>query len=140
MPPLEALSASFSNYADSLNIDIYCQQDNKGKKPLMLNLHPPAAKTNTSSLWIPPPIHWIKVNIDASFMQDSGVATAGLVARDHRGAIVISGIAPLRACSDAEEAEALACLEGHCGNGLCHTCCRPEAVLKEPVKVMLRVL
>lgn len=45
-------------------------------------------------------------------MMSNGAAGAGVVARDSSGKIIFTAWRSLRRCSDAAEAEALACVEG----------------------------
>ena len=61
--------------------------------------------------WEPPPSGWIKVNFDGSFVVQDGKAGAGVIARDSHGHVVFTAWRALFRCQNAEEAEALACLE-----------------------------
>ena len=54
----------------------------------------------------------IKVNVDGAFNPRTGAAAVGVIARDHEGNPHIMAWRMLFHCRDAEEAEALACLEG----------------------------
>ena len=60
----------------------------------------------------PPPVGWIKVNFDGSFVAQDGKAGAGVVARDSGGQIIFTAWSALSRCQGAEEAEAQAGLEG----------------------------
>jgi hypothetical protein len=40
--------------------------------------------------WEPPPIGWVKVNTDAGFCLDPGLASAGIVVRDSDGKILLT--------------------------------------------------
>jgi ribonuclease HI len=54
----------------------------------------------------------LKINVDASFIEDTGDATIGIIARDHLGQISMAASLVIDKCSDAEEAEACAIREG----------------------------
>jgi hypothetical protein len=62
--------------------------------------------------WQPPPPGATKLNFDAAFCNDSGEAVVGVVARDHRGAIVMAASKVLDRCKDVEEAETCVVREG----------------------------
>jgi hypothetical protein len=51
-------------------------------------------------------------NVDASFCQNSEIASIGVLVRDHLGQVILSSWRFLEHVASAEEAEALACLEG----------------------------
>ena len=55
--------------------------------------------------WTKPPADHIKINVDASFIADTGLAALGAVGRDCFGDIVFSAGCRFHGCSDAEEAE-----------------------------------
>lgn len=61
--------------------------------------------------WEPPLIGWVKVNIDAGFYLDSGLASAGIVVCDSDGKVLLTAWRFLRNCSSPEEAEAEAGLQ-----------------------------
>uniref|UniRef100_A0A0A9G1M6 RNase H type-1 domain-containing protein n=1 Tax=Arundo donax TaxID=35708 RepID=A0A0A9G1M6_ARUDO len=58
-----------------------------------------------------PPEARLKLNIDANFIRSTEMASAGFILRNHAGSILLSGSLSLPTCSDAEEAEATACLQ-----------------------------
>jgi ribonuclease HI len=62
--------------------------------------------------WEAPELGWIKVNVDARYNSESGLAGAGAIARDEAGSVVLSAWKFLGRCGSVEEAEAMACLEG----------------------------
>jgi ribonuclease HI len=62
--------------------------------------------------WTPPASDSIKVNVDGAFNPMSGAAAVGVIARDNAGNPYIMAWRLLFNCRDAEEAEALAVLEG----------------------------
>ena len=62
--------------------------------------------------WEPPPTGWTKINVDGSFVSQSGEAGIGIIARDSEHQVVFTAWRVLFRCQDALEAEARACLEG----------------------------
>lgn len=50
--------------------------------------------------------------MDAGFIEDTGVSTAGIIIRDCRGLVLLAAQKTLKSCATAVQAEALACLEG----------------------------
>lgn len=54
---------------------------------------------------------WCKLNTDGSFV-NSDEAGAGMILRDHLGAINFSACRVLYSCRDSLEAELCACMEG----------------------------
>jgi hypothetical protein len=40
--------------------------------------------------WEPPPKGWVKINTDAPYCQESGSASAGIIARDSEGKVILS--------------------------------------------------
>nr|CAB3482375.1 unnamed protein product [Digitaria exilis] len=74
------------------------------------------AKGNTTGepdkKWSPPPAGWSKINVDGSFVEATGEAGVGVIARDSVGQVIFSGWRVLFNCSDEVEAEARACVEG----------------------------
>jgi hypothetical protein len=62
--------------------------------------------------WQIPQEGTLKINVDASFIEDTGDATIGIIARDHLGQISMAASLVIDKCSDAEEAEACAIREG----------------------------
>jgi hypothetical protein len=66
----------------------------------------------TKQQWKPRPQGWTKVNTDASFCPITDEASAGIVARDDEGKVMLTAWRILRRCNSAEEAEVEAYLEG----------------------------
>ncbi|KAF8692030.1 hypothetical protein HU200_039978 [Digitaria exilis] len=64
--------------------------------------------------WRPPPPNALKINADGAFNPESGGAAVGIVIRNDAGQPLLMAGRRLYYCKDAEEAEALACLEGIC--------------------------
>ncbi|KAF8667903.1 hypothetical protein HU200_052531 [Digitaria exilis] len=67
---------------------------------------------NSAPRWEAPPEGWIKVNVDGSFVPQTGEAGAGIVARTSEGKVLFTVWHEFLICSDAAEAEASACLMG----------------------------
>jgi hypothetical protein len=61
-----------------------------------------------------PPVGTVKLNIDGAYIDQTGVAGAGMILRRDDGSIVFSACRALRFCSSALESELSACLEGVC--------------------------
>jgi hypothetical protein len=49
--------------------------------------------------WVAPPDGWMKVNVDGSFVEQSGEAGVGVAVRNHRGDVVLTA---WRCCSDVD--------------------------------------
>uniref|UniRef100_I1NL00 RNase H type-1 domain-containing protein n=1 Tax=Oryza glaberrima TaxID=4538 RepID=I1NL00_ORYGL len=88
----------------------------KAKKPVMQSrLSSPDSheRNHTTTMgWTPPPMGWVKANVDGSFIQSSEAASAGIVIRDHTGSVLLTSWRIISHCGSAEEAEATACWEG----------------------------
>jgi hypothetical protein len=63
-------------------------------------------------LWSPPPSGWTKVNVDGSYVDETGAAGVGVVARDSMGMIIFTAWRSIQRCASAAEVEAQACVEG----------------------------
>ncbi|KAM0896693.1 hypothetical protein ACQ4PT_023020 [Festuca glaucescens] len=64
------------------------------------------------SSWMRPSEGETKINVDAAFCPASGESAAGVVIRDHRGAVILAASMVGTKFRDAEEAEAIAIYEG----------------------------
>ncbi|GJN13531.1 hypothetical protein PR202_gb00245 [Eleusine coracana subsp. coracana] len=62
--------------------------------------------------WIPPTSGWVKVDVDGSYVQETGQAGVGIIARDEKGCVKLSSWRVLFNCSSPLEAEVSACVEG----------------------------
>jgi ribonuclease HI len=71
-----------------------------------------AANPSKQTTWSPPCEGETKMNVDAAFCPTSGESAAGVVIRDHQGAIILAASMVGTKCRDAEEAEATAIYEG----------------------------
>ena len=91
-----------------------CSADRKGKGtwlPSNIGTECKAPAVVTTN-WCKPPTDWIKLNTDASFQPADGSSTAGTIARDHMGNVIMGAFTTLPNCLDAEEAEARVALFG----------------------------
>lgn len=70
------------------------------------------AATESKKRGMPPPAGWCKINVDGSFVMDTGKAGVGVIVRDAEGQAVFTAWRAPDRCRDAAEAEALACVEG----------------------------
>jgi len=80
------------------NPDFLCQNDQR--------------TIQTRYPWTPPPLGWIKLNVDAGFDPITRQAGLGFVAWNHLSGVVLSGWTSNHLCSSVEEAENLAALIG----------------------------
>jgi hypothetical protein len=62
--------------------------------------------------WVPPQDGWTKMNTDAECFPSTGSTSAGVIVHDNKGKVLLSAWRNLSNVASAEEAEALACLEG----------------------------
>lgn len=63
-------------------------------------------------VWQPPPLGYIKINVDVSFVESICAASVGFVARNSAGDIIISSWDYIGLCTGVDEAELRACLTG----------------------------
>lgn len=107
-------SVSFlTSYEEVLLPNRQMPDDIKGKKPMYSEGQKEKHMAEKqSSGWIAPPDGAAKINVDAGFRMETGEASAGIVIRDCRGLILLAACKTLHPCSSAEQAEALASLEG----------------------------
>jgi ribonuclease HI len=99
-----------------LNVWFLFIQIQKGKYMLMrlsMLKYKIKKKTGANQIgWIAPPIGWLKVNVDGSFVQDTGKGATGAVIRDQQGHVVAASGNILASCNSAEETEARALIDG----------------------------
>ena len=90
--------------------------NDKGKRTCSLSDNRRQSSAGSKDLgktaWKPSPAGWIKVNVDGSFVPQTGEAGIGVVARDCEKQVIFTAWRVLFRCQDAVEAEAQACLEG----------------------------
>ena len=72
--------------------------------------HPKQSARPTA--WVCPPDDWIEINVDGSFVEQTGEAGVGVIARNNKGDVIFSAWRVLFRCTYAVEAEACACVEG----------------------------
>jgi hypothetical protein len=94
-------------------------KDPKGKHRLCedvsLRKPPPSSQRQIQQAipcWKAPPTSWAKINTDGAYCHRTGDASIGVVARDHRGEVILSAWRSLKYCGSPEDVEAVACLEG----------------------------
>ncbi|KAL3640558.1 hypothetical protein CASFOL_015526 [Castilleja foliolosa] len=63
---------------------------------------------NSSKPWMAPPVDWLKVNMDATFSNDS--ASIGIIIRNYQGSILFASSATHK-CLDSTSAESLGILD-----------------------------
>jgi hypothetical protein len=113
-PPVHTSRRFLVSYWESLvQIKHHPEKDlNKGKFILdreLAHFHGPVEHSIIPS-WTVPSIGWCKLNTDGSFV--NGNAGAGMIARDHAGAIIFSSCRQLINCREALGAEVSAVREG----------------------------
>jgi hypothetical protein len=72
-------------------------------------------KSNTNpnivqSKWRRPPLEFLKINVDGSYVEANRFGGWGFIVRDHVGSVVGSGAGRIEQCNDAMHAEAMATL------------------------------
>ncbi|XP_026384103.1 uncharacterized protein LOC113279643 [Papaver somniferum] len=87
----------------------YIVQHHLGSTPANYN-HPHIHNNILHHKWDPPPMQYLKINIDASYNSSSLLAGIGIIIRNSTGAYVM-GIGALRRASNIQQAEAWAMLE-----------------------------
>ena len=120
-PPVEASRHFLESYVQSLllikqnpNLDVA-----KGKQIIGVSLEEIQKQWRDTTLtptmlkpWSRPPPSWHKLNIDGSFSLQDGGAGIGMVLRDSDGRGIVIACRPILHCSNALEAELVACKEG----------------------------
>ena len=81
----------------------------KSKKKKPIN---PSACPRPPEHWAKPAAGWAKLNVDGAWREEDGTGGAGMVLRDHNGAIIFASCRLLTSCASALEAEVAACMEG----------------------------
>lgn len=59
--------------------------------------------------WSPPPVDYLKINVDGAYKRESKTGAWRFIVRDHEGATVLAGAGNLGSVHDALIAETLAC-------------------------------
>jgi hypothetical protein len=83
----------------------------KGKRPMHQPVVISEAPVAVES-WKKPPIGYVKLNVDGSFMVQDGAASAGVIVGASDGSIILSACKVLNHCCSALEAELRAVIEG----------------------------
>jgi hypothetical protein len=125
-----------------LQIQHNISDDMKGKRPLNIfagnqKQEVPKEKQTAKLLWQPPEKRWIKINVDGSYVERTGQASAGVLIRDHNGHVLVSAWRYLFHCSSAEEAEIFSCREGLL---LAHHWCNGPVILESDCSSCLAAL
>jgi hypothetical protein len=90
------------------------EYDRKGKGKICGNTQPDSCLSDhvSSVQWRKPSAGWVKVNTDASFFPDNGSSHWGAIVRNRIEDVVLNAWSPIDRCQSAEEAEAIAALQG----------------------------
>jgi hypothetical protein len=62
------------------------------------------------SKWRRPPLEFLKINVDGSYVEANRIGGWGFIVRDHVGSVVGSGAGRIEHCTDAMHAKAMATL------------------------------
>jgi ribonuclease HI len=107
-----------SYWATLMNDQQNSEQDRKGKRLSWVPCENNKQHGNSDGMepkkhtWIPPKVGWVKINVDGAFVEQTGEAGIGILARDHLGVVCFSAWRVLFHCSSPAEAETRACVEG----------------------------
>ncbi|KAF8691185.1 hypothetical protein HU200_040302 [Digitaria exilis] len=93
------------------------EASSKGKGPMHdwqedRNTKVDHSKRSGQYRWQLPSPGWVKVNVDGSYVAETGTTGVGVVARNSLGDIVFTAWRVLLRCADVAKAEARACVEG----------------------------
>jgi hypothetical protein len=94
-----------------LNYSESCEQakkkeavvSSKGKEPCSRSENRASADVQR---WKPPPVGWSKINFDGSFVEHTGEAGVGVIARNHQGEVIFTAWRCVPQCTSAIEVEA----------------------------------
>lgn len=106
--PIQASVSLLLGLSPPQPADPLCAKPSRGKAlvlPLPASSNGPPRQAVT---WSRPPLGWIKLNVDASFIEDLGTGTWGAILRDHASSTIGAAWASTFKCRSADEAEALA--------------------------------
>ena len=106
-------------YLQELNVRCRFTENERGKTPILnpgnasIDCHqvcmPPEG---TKNVWKAPEEGWIKINVDASFIQEREECSLGCVARNSDGKVIWASNRSNIRCKEVFEAESRACLLG----------------------------
>ena len=99
--------ASFSSCHAKTKVEV----SNKGKG-VIDGLQPISNVERICVPWLPPTPEFLKINVDASFVEAISAASVGVVVRNHSGEVLISSWDYIGTCLSAEEAELRAAISG----------------------------
>ncbi|KAM0918318.1 hypothetical protein ACQ4PT_008892 [Festuca glaucescens] len=121
-PPVEASRRFMCSYVDSfLMIKQNPRADpTKGKLMITYDHMQPKGKKHVRrekpskevKKWSKPPLGWVKLNVDGSWIEEGHKGGTGMILRDEEGSILAAACRHLRICASPLEAEAQACLDG----------------------------
>ncbi|XP_039822703.1 protein FAR1-RELATED SEQUENCE 5-like [Panicum virgatum] len=79
--------------------------DDKGKLALVPEFRREKAETDSHGWksWIPTEEGWVKVNVDGAYVEGTGEAAIGIIARDHHGSVLLSAWKTLQMIGSAVE-------------------------------------
>jgi hypothetical protein len=105
---IQSYLASFLQISSNNN-----EPDVKGKKPVaLLDDGETKQKKEVKEIWRNPETGWVKLNVDASFIEEDNLGAWGAVLHDKEGVVILSAWGVIPYCNSADIAEAIACLEG----------------------------
>lgn len=114
--PIEASRRFLSSYINSLlAIQQHPEVDlTKGKQVIDYS---GSTSKNTHEIvatpqWKAPDVNYAKLNVDGAFVKEDGTAGAGMILRDHEGAVIFAATRVLFNCGGPLEAEMAAMDEG----------------------------
>ena len=99
--------ATFTSSHDTVQLDA----SNKGKEKVS-GVVADYAPLKDHVVWTPPPNDHIKINVDANFVECTNAASAGVVARNSSGEIIVSSWDFIDWCTSVNETKLRACLAG----------------------------
>jgi hypothetical protein len=115
LPSVDSSKGFLVNYMRTLrNVKALSMDDIiKGKNTLVCSAScVPTRKEPPDKIWSKPSDGWVKLICDGSFNLEDSSTDVGMVLRDENGQVIFSACRQLNGCSDALEAETLACQEG----------------------------
>ncbi|XP_020162306.1 uncharacterized protein [Aegilops tauschii subsp. strangulata] len=113
--PLPDISRTFltsylSSYSQAQNYGI--EEIIKGKMTVGERPYRLVQEREGKKPWPKPPMGWVALSVDGSYVKETGLAGSGMILRDSEGAVIFSAYRYLFHCKDALESEISAVLEG----------------------------
>jgi hypothetical protein len=87
-------------------------EEAKGKRKVWISCLTPSARSAVQALWEPLPEGWTKLNVDGSFVDQTGEAGVGVIIRNYVGEVILTAWRVIFRCASVGEAEVLACAKG----------------------------